>query len=113
MAEVPESDSLAGQTVNDYRIVRRIGEGAMGIVYLARDESLDRDVALKFLTAHDPASKSRFVREAKSASALDHPNVATIHEIGDWRGRPFIAMAFYDGETLKDCLARFRSASVT
>ena len=109
MAEDVQSDLPAGQTVSHYRVVRRIGAGAMGVVYRARDESLDRDVALKFLAAgaaSDAVSKSRFIREAKAASALDHPNVATVYEIGQWRDQDFIAMAFYDGETLKERLER-------
>lgn len=79
-----------GETVSHYRVIRQIGAGAMGVVYLARDESLDRDVALKFLAdgaATDTVSKARFIREAKAASALDHPNVATVYEIGEWRGQ--------------------------
>ncbi len=109
MADDLNADLLAGQTVSHYRLIRLIGAGAMGVVYRARDESLERDVALKFLAtgaATDAASKLRFIREAKAASALDHPNVATVYEIGEWRDRLFIAMAFYDGETLKERLAR-------
>ena len=109
MGDDLNTDLLAGQNVSHYRLIRLIGAGSMGVVYRARDESLERDVALKFLAAGaatDAASKLRFIREAKAASALDHPNVATVYEIGEWRDRLFIAMAFYDGETLKDRLAR-------
>ena len=100
MAEDVQSDLPAGQTVSHYRVVRRIGAGAMGVVYRARDESLDRDVALKFLAAgaaSDAVSKSRFIREAKAASALDHPNVATVYEIGQWRDQDFIARSNAEG----------------
>ena len=109
MADDLNTDLLVGQNVSHYRLIRLIGAGSMGVVYRARDESLERDVALKFLAAGaatDAASKLRFIREAKAASALDHPNVATVYEIGEWRDRLFIAMAFCDGETLKDRLAR-------
>jgi eukaryotic-like serine/threonine-protein kinase len=100
---------VIGQTVSHYRIISHIGEGGMGIVYLAEDTSLNRRVALKFIASdspRSPAASARLVREARAASALDHPHIGTIYEIGDFGGQPFIAMAFYDGETVAARLAR-------
>jgi predicted ATPase/class 3 adenylate cyclase len=93
-----------------YRIVDRLGGGGMGVVYRARDERLDRDVALKFLPPHlsvDQAAKKRFLVEARAAAALEHPNICTVHEIGDTEdGQLYIVMACYDGETLDQRIAR-------
>ena len=100
---------MIGSTVSHYRVLRSIGVGGMGIVYLAEDTRLSRKVALKFLPpiiAQEPSARARFLREAQAASALDHPNVATIYEIGDWERQLFIAMAFYEGETLRERLER-------
>jgi eukaryotic-like serine/threonine-protein kinase len=100
---------MVGTTVSHYRVLELLGAGGMGIVYLAQDENLHRKVALKFLPpagASDPQARARFMREAQSASALDHPNIATIYEISDWDGQPFIAMAYYEGVTLKQWLGR-------
>ncbi len=100
----------AGRTIGHYCVVAKLGDGGMGIVYSARDERLDRVVALKFLPPHlslRDEAKQRFLVEAQAAAALDHPNICTVHEIGQTpNGQLFIAMPLYDGETLKQRLAR-------
>ena len=93
-----------------FRIVERLGGGGMGVVYRARDERLERDVALKFLPPHlsaDATAKRRFLVEARAAAALEHPNICTVHEIGESEdGQLYIVMACYDGETLERRIAR-------
>ncbi|MBC8182450.1 serine/threonine protein kinase [candidate division KSB1 bacterium] len=104
---------LIGKNISHYKILEKLGEGGMGIVYKAFDTKLERTVALKLLrpeTIGDPDAKKRFIREAKAASALNHPNITTIYEVDEWHGRDFISMEFVEGKTIRE---KVKSAQLT
>jgi tetratricopeptide (TPR) repeat protein/predicted Ser/Thr protein kinase len=103
-----DPESLAGRSVAHYEVLRCLGQGGMGVVYLARDTRLRRTVALKFIRSEsrrEPSDRERFLREAQTAAGLNHPHITTVYDVGEAEGRLFIAMEYVDGQTLKDRLA--------
>src|SRR5689334_21980820 len=103
---------MIGQTISHYKILEKLGEGGMGVVYKAQDTKLDRTVAIKFLPHHLSASeenKTRFIQEAKSTAALNHPNILHVHEIDEENGNSFFVMEFVEGKTLKSTISGLKS----
>src|SRR5579859_6735688 len=100
-------DSILGQTITHYRVLKKLGAGGMGVVYEAEDVRLNRHVALKFLpahTRHDSLALARFLREARSVSALNHPNVCTLYDVGQYNESPFLVIELLEGKSLAEMM---------